>query len=288
MRIFPCLALLLAASAGLAYGQAYPIKLKTHPDKGQTLLCRETEKNTTVLRFFDDRGKQLQDQKQVEESEEVYLLTVLVPGAKFPLRYAQTFDKAMHGNGVRSQPKSYQGHKLEFDWQDGKYQLKLGQRADLSDEEKQALVDRANNEVEAPLDTMFTPTEPVELRELWAVNPTLLQKAFGRLGKLDGAKTRGRGRLTRVYRKGGALCGVIEVQLTIAFQEMANLKFDSPALWDIKVSLDTAIDGSTNVGTLTTVSKLTGKGHVVEEKTTRPLELLRESSVKKERSLPES
>src|SRR5437764_1181097 len=46
-----CAVLLLVGAAATADGPAYTIKLKTYPDKGQTLLCRDTEQNTSRIRF---------------------------------------------------------------------------------------------------------------------------------------------------------------------------------------------------------------------------------------------
>lgn len=279
--------LLLAAGASTADGPAVTIKLKNYPDKGQTILCRETEKHSNHVRFFDDKGKQIGEQKPTAESEEVYLLTVVTPGDKLPQRYTHSFDKAVYSNGIRTQVKDYQGHKLEFELQDGKYQLKAGPRANLSDAEKQALADRANSEVEAPLDGMFQPDSPVEVGDSWSIDVNLLHKAFGRQGKLDLEKTRGQARLAKVYKKDGIQYGVIEVSLSIAFKEMGNQHFDPPAELAVKAVLDAAIDGSSSLGTLTIVSKLTGKGHIVQAGMKVPLEILRESTVKKERSNPE-
>jgi len=248
-----------------AEGPAFTIKIKTYPDKDQSLLCRETDRQAGSIRFIDSEGNILDEQKPVEESEEIYRLTVLEGGERYPRRYQQSFSKAVTGNGRRSQTRGYQGETIAYQLTEGKYDLKLGDKADVTQSERATLLSRANSDVEAPMDEMFQPGKPVKVGETWEVDPKLLARGFGGQGKMDMERTKGQAQLLKTYKKGDQLFGVIEIDLVLAYSAMDQLKFNPPAFFRINGALDTAIDGSSGEGTLTLSTKLTGRT-VVEQK----------------------
>jgi hypothetical protein len=274
----------IGLAVGRDEGPSFTIKIKTYPDRGHSLLCRDADKQSGSVRFIDSEGNILEEQKPVEESEEVYRLTVLEEGEHYPRRYQHSYSKAVHGNGKRSQTRGYEGETVVYELAEGKYQLKLGEKADVPAGERQGLTARANSDVEAPLDDIFRPGKPVQVGQAWAVDPKLLEKGFGGQGKLDLGRTKGEARLIKAYTKGSRQYGVIEVELEVAYSAMDQLKFNPPALFRIHGTLDTAIDGSTAEGTLKVVSKLTGRTQVEQKGAKLTLEINRTSNVVKERS----
>src|SRR5438477_34524 len=81
-------------------------------------------------------GKALEEQEPVEETEEVYALTVLAANSKIPTRYRETFSKATISDGQRTQARGYQGLAVVFEFEEGKYRLRLPAKADLTEGER--------------------------------------------------------------------------------------------------------------------------------------------------------
>jgi hypothetical protein len=278
-------ALLLTGAAGArAEGPAFTIKIKTYPDKGQVLLCRETDQQTGTVRFIDSEGNILQEQKPVEETEENYRLTVLEAGDRCPRRYQQSFDKATHGDGRLNRVRGYQGETILYEMTEGKYQLTLGEKADVSRGERDSLASRANSDLDAPMDGVFQTGKPVKVGEAWEIDGKLLAQGFGGQGKLDMERTKGHARLMKAYKRGNRQFGVIEVNMVIAYSSMDKLKFDPPAVFRIQGTLDTAIDGSSAEGTLKLTSRLNGRTQLEQKGARVTLEISRTGNVLKERT----
>lgn len=275
------------AAPVLADGPAYTIKIKPYPDKGQLINCREYDKQTGVIRFLASDGKVLKEESQNEENEDVFTLTVLEAGERerAPASYRQSFTKAT-ASKAREQKRSYDGTTVDFVLKDGKYKLRLADKAPVTEKDQDVLLSRANGDLDAGMDQIFQPDKPVQVDESWTVSLALLQQGFGALGKLDPDRTRGKATLVKVYDREGRRFGVIEISLMLAFKNLDELPFDPPALFEINGALDTAIDGSNNIGVLTTYTRLTGKTGIEQGGVKITLEIQREGRGVKERFAP--
>src|SRR5436190_7042926 len=91
---FGVIAVFLAIGSA-APAQTYTVKLKTHPDPGQTVTIRKTETETGSIKYFDADGKLLNEIKPTSK-ELVYTLTVLEhkPGETSPSKYRRAYEKA--------------------------------------------------------------------------------------------------------------------------------------------------------------------------------------------------
>ncbi len=274
--------LLFLAGPVRADGPTYEIKLKAYPDKGEVISCRETDKQTGVIRFLAPDGKLVKEESPDEETEEIYSLTVLEPGERAPTHYRQIFGKAM-ASTAREKKRSYQGLEIDFILKDGTYQLKVPEKAEVTDKDREALLTRANGDLQAGLDQIFQPEKPVKEGESWPVPFALLNRGFGALGKLDPDMTKGSAKLVKVYQKEGMRFGVIEIDLKLFFQKLDSLPFDPPARFQINGALDAPIDGSSCVGILTTFTRLMGKTTLEQRGAKVTLILVREGTGRKER-----
>jgi hypothetical protein len=279
-----CLLLAVAASVG-ADEPAYTIKIKTWPDEGQSVLCRESEKQVGLIRMLDANGQMVREDRPVEEKEEVFTLTVLEAGDRVPRRYRESYSKAA-SSIVKNKVRFYEGASIDYNLRGKKYRLELPEKHNIPEIEQELLLARANSEIEAPMDEVFIPTKPVKVGASWKVSPLLLLRSFGAHGKLDQKQTEGTGTLVKVYRKDGKRFGVIEIDLTVAYVAMDNAQFDPPALFTIKGTLDTDIDGTSNVGVLDMTTRLKGRAKVDREGVKLKLEILREGTTRKERGIP--
>ncbi len=286
MRIpFSWACVLLLPVLARADEPAYTIKIKTHPDEGKSILCREVEKQTDLVRFLDADGKTVKENRPSLENEEVFTLTVLESGAKFPRRYRQTFDKAVSST-LENKNRSYQGLSIEYSMLGTKYRLELPEKHEISQSDQQALVTRANHEVESSMDEIFLPSKPVKVGDAWKIEPALLLRGFSLFGKLDPERTEGTANLVKVYDKDGTRFGVIEVDLTMAYVAMDKLQFDPPGQLRIKATLDTDITGGSNVGVLTMTRRFKGRAKFEQDNIKLTMEILREASTRQERRLP--
>lgn len=270
------------AAPALADGPAYTIKIKTYPDQGESLACRDYDKQTGMIRFIAPTGKILKEESQDEESEDHFTLTVLEAGDRAPAHYRHTYTKAT-ATKARDKKRSYAETTVDFVLRDGKYKLKLPPKSEVTEKDQEALLSRANGDLEAGLDQIFQPDKPVKVGESWTVPFALLNKGFGALGKLDPDKTKGSAKLYKVYDREGKRYGVIEIDLSLAFRKLEDLPFDPPAMFQINGALDTAIDGSNNIGVLSTFTRLTGRTLIDQGGLKITLEIVREGKGLKER-----
>jgi hypothetical protein len=281
-RLIPWAALLFLALPVFADEPTYTIKIKSYPDKDQLVSCREVDKQMGMIRFIGPDGKVLKEEPQNEESEEFFTLIVLEPGERAPVHYRETFEKAMASKS-REQKRSYEGTTVDFVLKEGKYKLKLPDKSEVTEKDQEALLSRANGDLEAGLDQIFQPEKPVKMGETWPVPFALLNKGFGALGKLDQERTRGTAKLMKVYDRVGKQYGLIEIHLALFYLNLDNLTFEPPALFQIDGALDTAIDGSTNIGVVSIVTRLMGRTQIEQGGLKVTLEVVREGKGLKER-----
>lgn len=280
--LWACVLLLLASRVG-AEEPAYTIKIKAFPDEGKSVQCRETETQKSLLRFLSSEGKVLREDRPTEETLEEFTLTVLESGDKVPRRYRQAFSKATCST-LENKNRSYQGLSVQYNLRGGKYRLELPENGDIPASDQDLLLGRANSEIEAGLDEVFIANRPVKVGESWKVEPKVLNRGFGQHGKLDPEKTEGTAQLVKVYDRDGKRFGVIEVDLTVGYVAMDKMLFDPPALFHVKGTLDADIDGTSNVGVLTLTTRLKGRGQLDQGNVRLTLEIVRESTTRKERS----
>jgi hypothetical protein len=94
------------------------------------------------------------------------------------------------------------------------------------------------------------------------IDPNVVGATLARDRKLDTNRSRAQARLAKVYNKDNTQFGVIDVDISLIIVEMNGLKFDPPAQQDLKVVLDTAIDGSSTAWVMTTTGKMMGRATV--------------------------
>jgi hypothetical protein len=242
-----------AVLAGSARAQTYTIKVKEHPGLGETVAATRAEKNTTRTKVKTSAGKVLSDKTEVEIREEAYTETVtrLKKGQDRPVAYKRSYAKARTTSGARAEVAPYQGRTVLFEERDGKYVVRGEGKPELTAKDLQVLAKEANDDKEAGGTTDLLPDKAVKVGQAWEI----AGKALTRVGlpNVNAAKSKGQGKLLKAYRKDGKQFGVLEFRLRIVLNDEKGLKW-APA--EIVVTVDTAIDGSAYVGTMTTVGKL--------------------------------
>jgi hypothetical protein len=270
-------------NAPVAKDQTYTIKIKREPAVGKSVVVRDSEKTTGSVKISSE-GKLLQEQKPNDSKEEVYTKVVLEKGKKYPKKFQRIYKKAVLSMGGKSKPRSYQERTVIFELKEGKYQATVEGEPALSRKDLAALVEDAPDPDKPDMEEVFLPKGPVKVNHAWEMDTGLLAKGFAKIGKLDTAKIKGKAKLVKVYKKGSKQFGVIEFEVNLAVKSMKGLSFETPATFDIKGTVDTAIDGSSTAAVLKMTGKLTGTSTVQQEDMKIKVELNIEMSGTKERS----
>ncbi len=280
-------ATLLLACALEAPAQTYTIKLKSYPDAGMTVTVRHTEKETGSTKIFFD-GKLVKEELP-KGHERAYALTVLVgkKGDAPPEKFKRVYTKATETQGGKTRALSYQGRTVVFEKKDG---IPSGFGVDvvgaprLDDRDMSKLSYNANNDTKGLQDRAIIPAKAVAVGESWAIDLKAVKASFGGPG-LNLKASRAGAKLVKAYKKGKSQFGVIEVELKLVVGNLGgSIQFDPPAIREIKMTIDTAIDGSSTARTETSSERFKGKGVFRETKGKIVLELDVETATHRARS----
>jgi hypothetical protein len=228
-----------------ANAQSYTIQIKAHPAEGKTFTATETSLMNVKLSLAQD-GNVLIDEKKVESEEREYIEKVLLAGDKQPKKFTRTYAKAAKGAEGLLDKLSYAGKTITFERKGDAYEV-TGDGVDAKDlDDMAAKVNKDNGHL------MF-PKKAVKVGDTWPIP----KEAFGALlaGLKDGADTdklKAQGKLVKAYKKDGQQWGTIALDVTVPVRKLGPLTLEKPVAFDLKLTLEAAIDGST------TASKLGG------------------------------
>jgi hypothetical protein len=275
--------LLLPPLAGAARAQTYAIKLKSEAGAGKSVTVRESHRSAGAVKVLDAGGKVLREQKPNEVGEEVFTETVREAGDRRPKKYKRVYEKAVRGEAGKPRPRSYQGRTVLFELRDGRYAVRAEGTPALAPADLKDLTAKANDQLTSGPDELFQPKKPVAVGDGWGVDKKLLPE-LARGDELDLDRSDGRARLVKVYARDGKRFGVIEIDLKLAVKTMQGLKCDPPARFEIKGSIDAAIDGSSTASAMSMTFTTAGKARVEQGGMKFTMEMALEGSGKLERS----
>ena len=259
--------LVLVIAAIHVHGQSYTIKLKLHPDPGQSVVVRESSKDVGSMKFLDLQGKVLKEDKPgVRES--VYTETTLARGDKSRTKYKLMFETATEAFGDEKPTAfSFQGRTLLFEVKDSKYRVGVVGKPTLDPKTLEPLVEDAN---EPPAHMLLlnnvAPSEAVKVGDSWSIDVKKLATET-KSTRYDREKSTADAKLIKVYTKNKQQFGVIEVKARLFVEALADsIQFEPPAHHDINILVDAVIDGTSTLFVATMTRKLTGKGKVFNGK----------------------
>jgi hypothetical protein len=253
-----CLALLVVPLAIAAENEKQTIKIKHHPDEGKSTVTKSLTKETGSVKVLDKDGNVIHMEDVNNEKEEVSTETVLEKGDKKPLKYKVAYEKATYTKKGEKEKHSYDGKTLIYTLKDGKYTISVEGGGTLDDKEEAELLKKANEDA-----GQLMPGKPVAVGDKWELPSKFLLKNFGEKADLNADKTKGTATLKKVFTKDGKTMGVIEFDMNLAIKTLkgeAEITFDPPVDTHVTMTLETAIDGSSATGTMTTIVAFEGKG----------------------------
>jgi hypothetical protein len=202
----------------------------------------------------------LKEEKKVEDEDKQYVEKHLASNAKGrPTKFSRAYSKALKGEEGNLDKLSYNGKTIVFERKDGKFEASA-QGGDVEEKDLNDLLKSVNNKGD---DSGFAPKNAVKVGDTW----TLPKEALGGfLGELkDGAdfdKFKGQGKLIKAYTKDGKQWGTLDVALTVPVKKFGPLELDKPIPFELKLTLDTAIDGSSAANQIKGTLKIQGKSQL--------------------------
>jgi hypothetical protein len=260
---FWAIAAALALTAGARAEDSYTLKLKQTADVGKTITVKNTDSTTAVIKITDADGKAVgTDMKKTQKDEEVYTETVLARGDNHATKYKRTYEKATRTVDGKAAARSFEGLTLLFEEKDGKFTVTVEGNKPV-DKDDLADLTRKANEADEVRDEVLLPTKPVKVGDTWKVDGKTMSKAFAKTGGLNAEHSGAEGKLVKAYKKDGRQYGVIEMTLKVApATTPPGVKFDAPPVIEMKLTLDTTIDGSSTAGVLSMTGGGGGKATV--------------------------
>jgi hypothetical protein len=251
--------LVLVAAVVNAHGQSYTIKLKLDPDPGQSVVVRDSSKETGAMKFVDLQGKLLHEEKPgVKES--VYTETTLEKGDPFPAKYKRTYETATEAKGEeKAKPFSYQGRTVVFELKDGKYRVGVVGKPPLDEKDQEKLTQQANDHSEQTLLVQhLAPKEAVKVGDSWKVDVKKIASG-AKPALINAEKSSVEAKLVKVYTKDKKQFGVFEIKAQLAVEGVEDvMRFEPPLVETLDLTLDAVIDGTSTLAALSGTQKIKG------------------------------
>jgi hypothetical protein len=241
---------LLAVALVRAQTETYTIKLKAYLDKGQAVKVVEKDSGTIRITVTDPDGKVLRDDKELESNDAVYTDKVVEAGDRLPKKVTRVYGKSTETKGGKTADKSYSGRTIHFELTDGKFKASAEGKPAVEEKEMQKQAKSLTNE--AVKVAALVPAKAVKVGERWAISGKDVGRIMGDNKVVEG-KSKGEGKLVKVFQKDGKRFGVLEIRLEPFLEEKDGATTEG----DISVTLETPIDGSGPV------ARETGKGKIV-------------------------
>lgn len=242
-----------------AADQAYTIKIKKNNEPGVTFTARSLQKNQGSVKISGIKGKD-GDNPVDEVKEDEFVETVLEKGDKAPAKYKRTYKKATLTQNGKEIKRPHEGKTLIFEQEGKSYKITVEGGMAVPQAELDKLAKDAANRLDGDGAENFLPDKPVKIEEPWSLNRKGLQELGGKGSEIDLDKSKGEGKLVRVYTKDGKQYGVIDLNVNIVLKDSPPFTYEPPGTVAMKGTLDIVIDGSSAAGKVSLAGKMNGKG----------------------------
>jgi hypothetical protein len=274
----------LPLAAPQTRAQNYHITIKEYADVGKS--SKVTEQATTRSAFSVALGdKVLKEEKKVEVVEQQYSEKVVKAGAAMPDKFTQSYTKAVKGSEGMPVELSYAGKTIVFERKGGAYVVTAEEGVNAQDIEQ--FTKRANRPEQLKA---LLPKTAVKAGDSWTVGKEVL--AF--LGTDSGAalgvdvnQLKARGKLVKAYKKGNEQWGTVELDFIVPMAKLGPLALDTPIDIKFKMTLDTAIDGSSTAGEGRGTSTLKGASTFTQNGMTFRINLSIDSQMRRDSTAEE-
>ncbi len=260
--IFPALVVVLSGSVGFAQ-ETHTIRLKLNVDPGKAMTSADAHKDKGTTKILDADGKVV---KEISPGgAESVTRDIVLEADKLgnPTKYIRKYEKANNTEDGKTTAYSYEGRTLLFEKKvDGTFRIGVEGKDPIDARDTEKLFRAANKPSESDeIMKQLDPKKPVKVGESWKLDPKPIAKALA--FSVDEAKSILTARLSKVTMKGNAKVGTFEIDLKLMLTESNEpilLKFDPPATFSMKGTVEMLIDASSTEVKASLKAELKGEG----------------------------
>jgi hypothetical protein len=259
---------LIAAATGQA--QTFTLKVKEFPSAGKSVVI--TESGTSRSSFnVSAGGMVVKEEKKVEVEEKQFTQKTIEVGAKRPLKYSNTYTRATKGAEGSPKKLSYEGKTVVFEKKGEKHIVTPAE----GEIDKKDLEDFTKSVNKPLLSEAFLPKKPVSVGDTWELSKEAVLNALGASADegIDFAKFKGQGKLVKAYKTGKEQWGTFEFSFSVPLNKLGPLPLEKPIDLHAKITMDTAIDGSSAAHQLKGNVLLKGKSEFTQNNMTFMLDI---------------
>lgn len=255
-RLTLCALGVLLGTSTLFAQQQYAIKIK-EPQQGDKRQCEERAFLHLSQKIYDAKGKLLADQNQTSGQACKYYEELLqkLAGAKLPEQARRYYYEANMKLEGKDSPLAYQKKNVIVRKnRQGKYEFLLEGKEKLDDSNAILLHSEFNQKRELNPRQLMIPAVPVQVGQQWSVAVLPIAKDWGVKAdvQFDLEKSRGVGKLERVYAKDGKVFGVITMKAELPIRAMGRGKNGVATGKGSRIlvtfTMDACIDGTVSTG----------------------------------------
>jgi hypothetical protein len=270
--MLPAFMATMLVTAG-AQAQNYTLTIKEHTAPGKNVVVKEvgTTRSSGVV---TQGGKILQELKSDEVSDIQYTERVVEAGTPRPKKITRTYAKAQKGDKGKAAALFYQGKTVVLELKGDKYQATL---QGVEVKEAKMLLDLAalaatadkSNETKALL-----PHKAVGVGDAWQLGKDAVLVFMRDMPDgADLANLKAQGRLLKTYKKDAQQWGTLEFNVAMPLKKLGGAALPKPVFLQIKMTIDTAIDGSSTAGVMLGTMTLRGSADITSGNQTYLYEL---------------
>jgi hypothetical protein len=270
-RIMLTALVVLPLAAAPTWAQGYTLKTKSFPDVGKSSkTIDQTTVRTAISLALGD--KVLKEDKTVEIAESQFTEKTLKAGTDKPDKYTHAYTKAVKGPEGSPAELSYAGKTIVFERKGDAY-VATAEEGGVDAKDLKRFTTRANRPDQTKT---ILPKTAVKVGDSWTLGKdaaALFATDEDAAESFDGAKLKGQGKLVKAYKKGKEQWGTIAIDLSVPMTKLGPLTLDTPISLQVKMTLDTAIDGSSTAGQGRGTFTLKGKSTITQDGMTFTVDL---------------
>lgn len=254
-----CLACAAALSATQAEGQESGLKLRRSPSAGKSAAVAEQYAQTVQVVVKAADGKVVKEQKKTEGRDDAFTETVVAGAGGFPDKFTRHYTKSVRTRDGKSAAAAQQGHGIGFEKRESRYEAEdNGPEPLVSPADLKVLAAEATAESRKDAREFLLPKKPVKEGEGWTVSAADLAALLMPDAVLEPGTPPCELKLIKFYERDGVRCAAFGVQAKLPVKAVKNLRFDSPAEMEARLTLDGAVDGKGTALKITSQAKVSG------------------------------
>jgi hypothetical protein len=257
LRTWVIAATLLMLAPLTASAQEYVIKVK-RPSLGDKSQVKSTGLSETEFKLLDSNGNAVMDKKETKSQKFIFHETGVerAAGGEDLVHIKRYYEHAERKVDGTRQTLPYQGKTLQIHKKNGTFVFEIeGDDVIYGKEAEELTEEFTKGGFTKLVAEPFLPRKAVKVNDTWKFDVAPLARDFSKDGKIDvdDTKSKGSGKLLKVYQKNGKQFGVFELLIEFPVTHLNNDGTKTPTKEGkitIKLERDGCIDGTLEESTV--------------------------------------